>query len=79
MVAMSNDCPGLFSEKIILQVIFYISGLTWKVEFYVKLPIPIVQRAYIPKNGVEFRQKTNSDKRTGVATSYDLVRRRLIR
>ena len=76
MVAMSNDCPGLFSEKIILQVIFYISGLTWKVEFYVKLPISIVQRAYIPKNGVEFRQQSNGDNRTGIATSYDIARRR---
>ena len=73
MVAMSNDCPGLFSEKIILQVVFYISGLTWKVDFYLKLPISIVQRAYIPKNGVEFNQQFNGDNRSGVATLYDLM------
>ena len=41
-----------------------------------KITIFIVQRAYIPKNGLEFRQQTNSDKRTHVATLYELVRRR---
>ena len=41
-----------------------------------KSPIFILQRAYIPKNGVEFRQQTNSDNRTGVATSRDVARRR---
>ena len=58
------------------QVVFYLSILTWKVVFYLKSPISIVQRAYLPKNGVEFRQKSNGDNRSGVATSYDLMRRR---
>ena len=58
------------------QVVFYLSILTWKVVFYLKLPISIVQRAYIPKNGVEFRQQFNGDNRSGVATLYDLMRRR---
>ena len=57
------------------QVVFYLSILTWKVVFYLKLPISIVQRAYIPKNGVEFRQQFNGDNRSGVATLYDLMRR----
>ena len=43
--------------------------LPYRVLFYLKSPIFILQRAYIPKNGVEFRQQTNSDNRTGVATS----------
>ena len=54
-------------------------SVPYKVAFCLKSPIFIVQRAYIPKNGVEFCHQTNSDNRTGVATSYDLVRRRLIR
>ena len=58
------------------QVVFYLSILTWKVVFYLKLPISIVQRAYIPKNGVEFRQQFNGDNRSGVAMLYDLMRRR---
>ena len=58
------------------QVVFYLSSLTWKVVFYLKSPISIVQRAYIPKNWVEFRQQFNSDNRSGVATLYDLMRRR---
>ena len=70
MVAMSNDYPGLNFSKPSL------SGPTWKVDFFLKSPISIVQRAYIPKNGVEFRQKSNGDNRTGIATSYDIVRRR---
>ena len=58
------------------QVVFYLSILTWKVVFYLKSPISIVQRAYIPKNGVEFRQQSNGDNRTDIATSYDIARRR---
>ena len=70
MVAMSNDYPGLNFSKPSL------SGPTWKVDFFLKSPISIVQRAYIPKNGVEFRQhtNTNSDNKTGVATSREVVR-----
>ena len=70
VVAMSNDYPGLNFSKPSL------SGPTWKVDFFLKSPISIVQRAYIPKNGVEFRQQSNGDNRTGIATSYDIVRRR---
>ena len=40
-----------------------------------KSPIFILQRAYIPKNGVEFRQQTNSDNKTGVATSQTSLTR----
>ena len=58
------------------QAVFYLSILTWKVVFYLKSPISIVQRAYIPKNGVEFRQQFNGDNRSGVATLYDLMRHR---
>ena len=32
--------------------------------------------AHATKNGVEFRQQTNSDNKTGVATSCDVARRR---
>ena len=47
--------------------------LPYRILFYLKSPIFILQRAYIPKNGVEFRQQTNSDNRTGVATSRDVA------
>ena len=62
---------NIFFKKSIISFPFH----QWLV-FYLKSPIFIVQRAYIPKNGVEFRQQTNSDNRTGVATSCDVARRR---
>ena len=43
--------------------------------FWLKSPIFILQRAYIPKNGVEFCQQSNGDNRRDVGTSYDLARR----
>ena len=59
-----------------MYVIWWIVGRKFTiVAFYIKSPIFIAQRAYIPKNGAEFRQQTSSDNRTGVAASYDLVRR----
>ena len=48
----------------------------YRVLFYLKSPIFILQRAYIPKNGVEFCQQINVDNRSSVATLYDLIRRR---
>ena len=51
--------------------------LPYKVVFYLKSPIFILQRAYIPKNGVEFRQHTNSDNRTGVATSCNIASKKV--
>ena len=50
--------------------------LPYRVVFYLKSPIFILQRAYIPKSGVEFRQQTNSDNRTGVATSREVALRK---
>ena len=62
---------NIFFKKSIISFPFN----QWLV-FYLKSPIFIVQRAYIPKNGVEFRQQSNGDNRSGVATSYNLMRRR---
>ena len=61
----------------VLKTFIFENGLTWKVFLYLNSPISIVQRAYIPKNGVEFHQQSNGDNKTGVVTSYDLARRRL--
>ena len=54
----------LIKRKSIVSFLFN----QWLV-FFLKSPISIVQRAYIPKNGVEFRQQSNGDNRSGVATS----------
>ena len=48
--------------------------LPYRVTFYLILPIFILQMAHIPKNWVQLCQQSNSDNRTGVETSYNLVR-----
>ena len=42
------------------------------VEEVLKSSIFVVQKAAVPKNGVEFRQKSIGDIRCSVATSYDV-------
>ena len=66
---------NFFPLKVFLdQGFFIIKGcLIWKVIFYLQLSIFIIQRAYIPKNGVNFCQQVNDNNNTCEAKSCDLV------
>ena len=69
-----QTCHTLWGK--VWQCIFQTFTPGGSVNKNLKSPIFILQRAYIPKNGVEFRQQFNGDNRSGVATLYDLMRRR---